>query len=106
MKTESVAQNVPSNASVSQIMSNDLGYSYKILQTIPAETNRPDIEEKLLTYLEDVCEIDVNNMHFFDESSVVRTSGNRKWGHSAIGHPAYEGSKVCNKRNVHSKLVA
>ena len=85
-----LAENVPSNASVSRIMSNDLGYSFKILRRIPAETNRPDIEEKLLTYLADICEIDVNNMHFFDESSVVRTSGNRKRGHSAIGQPAYK----------------
>lgn len=29
-------------------------------------------------------------MHFFDESSVVKTSGNRKRGHGAIGKPAYE----------------
>ena len=75
-------------------MSNDLGYSYKILRRIPVETNRTDIEEKLLTYLADICEIDINNMHFFDESSVVRTSGNQKRGHSAISdsqHTRFKG---------------
>ena len=56
---------VLSNVSVSRIMSNNLGYSDKILRKIPAETYRPDIEENLLTYLEEICEIDVNNTHFF-----------------------------------------
>ena len=100
-----LAQNVPSNASVSRIMSNDLRYSYKILRKIPAETYRPDIEEKLLTYLEEICEIDVNNMHFFDESSVVITSGNRKRGHSAIGQPAYEVQKYASNATYTINLL-
>ena len=45
-------------------MTDDLGYSYKILQQIPAETDRPDVQEKVVRYLADVCDIDVNNMHF------------------------------------------
>ena len=46
-------QNVPSNVSVSRITSNDLGYSDKILRKVPAETYRSNIEENLLTYLEE-----------------------------------------------------
>ena len=34
--------------------------------------------------------IDCNRLHFFDESSVVVTSANRRCGHSAIGTPAIE----------------
>ena len=44
--------------------------------SIPAETDRPDVQEEVVRYLADVCDIDVNNMHFFYESSFVRTSGN------------------------------
>ena len=66
-----LAENVPSNASVSRIMTDDLGYSYKILRPIPAETDRPDVQEKVVRYLADVCDIDVNNMHFFYESSLL-----------------------------------
>ena len=85
-----LAENTPSNASVSRILRDDLGYSYKIIRQIPAETNRPDIQEKLDRYLAEICPVDANRLHFFDESSVVITSGNRKRGHSAIGKPAFE----------------
>lgn len=85
-----LAENAPSNASVSRILREDLGYSYKKIRQIPAETKRPDIQEKLDSYLAEICPVDVNKLHFFDESSVVITSGNRKRGHSAIGKPAFE----------------
>ena len=100
-----LAENVPSNASVSRIMTDDLGYSYKILRQIPAETDRPDVQEKVVRYLADVCDIDVNNMHFFDESSFVRTTGNRKRGHSAIGQPAYEVQKYASNATYTLNLL-
>ncbi|CAB3982871.1 Hypothetical predicted protein [Paramuricea clavata] len=46
--------------------------------------------EKLENYIVDISGIDCNQLHFFDESSVVVTSGKRRRGHSAIGTPAIE----------------
>ena len=83
-------ENVPSNSSISRILKSDLGYSYKKLSVIPRETERDDVMEKLQNYIAEVSGIDVNRMHFFDESSVVVTSGNRSRGHSAVGKPAFE----------------
>ena len=45
---------------------------------------------KLSDYLSVISEVDANPLHFFDESSVIVTSGNRTRGHSAIGQPAVE----------------
>ena len=95
-----LAENAPSDASVSRILRDDLGYSYKIIRQIPTETNRPDIQEKLDRYLEKICPIDANRLHFFDESSVVITSGNRKRGHSAIGKPAFEMQKYASRTRL------
>ena len=44
-------------------------------------------------------------MHFFDESSVVRTSGNRKRGHSAIGQPAYKIQKYASNATYTINLL-
>ena len=85
-----LAENTPPNASVSRILRDDLGYSYKKIRQIPAEKNRPDIQEKLDRYLAEICSVEANRLHFFYESSVVVTGGNRKRGHSAIGKPAFE----------------
>lgn len=99
-----LAENTPSNASVSRILRDDLGYSYKIIKQIPAETNRPDVQEKLDTYLAEVCPVEANRLHFFDESS-VRTSGNRKRGHSPIGKPAFEMQKCASNATFTLNLL-
>ena len=43
-------QNIPSNVSVSRIMSNDLGYSDKILCKIPADISRRDMQNRCKQY--------------------------------------------------------
>ena len=101
-----LAENTPSNASVSRILRDDLGYSYKIIRQIPAETNRPDIKEKLDRYLAEICPVDANRLHFFDESSVVITSGNRDRGHSAIGKPAFEMQRYASNATLYAQPFA
>ena len=45
---------------------------------------------KLDEYLT-VCSVcDPSNMHFFDESSVIKTTGNRNYGHVPVGQRAIE----------------
>ena len=83
-------ENIPSLSSIGRILTRDLGYSYKQIETIACKTERPDIIEKLEEYVAIVSGIECNRLHFFDESSVVVTSGNRRRGHSAVGTPAIE----------------
>ncbi|CAB4001294.1 paired box Pax-5-like [Paramuricea clavata] len=83
-------ENVPNRSSISRVLKADVGWSYKQISQIARETERPDVMEKLENYIADISGIDCNRLHFFDESSVVVTSGNRRRGHSAIGTPAIE----------------
>ena len=83
-------ENVPSRSSISRILKTDIGWSYKQISQIPREKERPNVIEKLENYIADISGIDCNRVHFFDESSVVVTSGNRCRGHSAISSPAIE----------------
>ncbi|XP_028418225.1 uncharacterized protein LOC114543452 [Dendronephthya gigantea] len=79
-----------STSSISRIMTDDLGYSYKKISQIARETEREDVVEKLSVYLAVISGVTSNRLHFFDESSVLVTNGNRTRGHSAIGQPAIE----------------
>ena len=83
-------KNLPSKASISRILTKDLGYSYKKLTIIPKESLTDDAQEKLENYLEICTTYSPQNMHLFDESSVVKTSGTRQYGHAPVGQIAVE----------------
>ena len=85
-----LAQNVPSRSAISRILTQDLGYSFKKVSAIPQESLTPDAEARLIQYLTVCAGIDPTTMHFFDECSVVKTSGKRHYGNSPVGQPALE----------------
>ena len=83
-------QNVPSCSSIARSLKQDLGYSSKKLSIIPRESLTPENETRLNQYLAVCTSIDPRTMHFFDECSVVKTTGNRNYGNSTIGCLAVE----------------
>ena len=85
-------ENVPSKSAISTILNSDLGYSYKKLK-------------KLQTYIAEVSAVDVNRLHFFDESSFVITSGNQSRGHSTVGKPAFEVQRYASNANFTVNLL-
>ena len=84
------AEHVPALPTINKIARDKLGYTYKKIQTIPAESERDDVKIRFFEFMAMMSNTDPTTLHFFDESSVVRTSGNRLYGHSARGQPAYE----------------
>ena len=85
-----LAQNVPSHSAISRILTQDLGYSFKKVSAVLQGSLTPDAEARLIQYLPVCMEIDPRTMHFFDECSVVKTSGNRHYRNSLVGQPALE----------------
>ena len=83
-------QNVPPCSSIARSLKQDLGYSSKKLSIIPRESLTPENETRLNQYLAVCTRIDPRTMHFFDECSVVKTTGNRNYRNSTIGCPALE----------------
>ncbi len=57
------------------------------------ESLTPLAQEKQDQYFEDISQFPAQNIHFMDEASVIRMTGNRSYGHSFIGEPAVE---VCH----------
>lgn len=82
--------NVPSQASISRVLTSDLGYSYKKMTIVPKESLTDNAQERLDEYLTVCSACDPRNMHFFDESSVIKTTGNKNYGHAPVGQKAVE----------------
>ena len=80
--------NVPSQASISRVLTSDLGYSYKKMTIVPKESLTDNAQERLDEYLTVCSACDPRNMHFFDESSVIKTTENRNYGHAPVGQRA------------------
>lgn len=81
---------VPSIRTISHVIQNELGFTRKRLTVTPEESLTVRAQAKLDQYLEDISEFRAGNIHFMDESSVDRTTGNRTYGHSLSGEPAVE----------------
>ncbi|CAB4005781.1 Hypothetical predicted protein [Paramuricea clavata] len=68
----------------------ELNLTRKRLEVIPVESLTPAAIEKQNRYFEEISEFPARHIHFMDEASVIRTSGNRTYGHAYIGKPAVE----------------
>ena len=98
-------EKVPSRASISQVLNDDLGYTRKKLTVVARESLTPTASEKLNQYLAICAGIDPKTLHFFDECSVVRISENRTYGHSARGKKAIELQKYASNATLTVNLL-
>jgi len=62
----------------------------KKLTTIPLESTTPEAATAIDDFLNEVANINPTTLYFFDESSVIKTTGNRKYGSASLGQPAFE----------------
>ena len=58
-----------------------------------------------MSFLGEVCRIYPCTLHFFDEASVISTTGNRRYGHSYISEPAIEFQRYASKENFTGNLL-
>ena len=82
--------NLPSVSLICRAVKNFFGMTYKKLQKIPKETITPEHERSVGQFFAKLLQYRPCQLHFFDEASVVRTSGNRIYGHAERGKPAVE----------------
>jgi transposase len=98
-------QTVPSVRTINRIVHRDLGMSRKIVQSVPAETETARHDQTINTYFAEVMNYRPQQMHFFDEASVIKTAGNRKYGHSPIGETAVEVQRYASSATYTVNLV-
>ena len=82
--------NLPSISLINKCINRDLDMTRKVIAPLPMETDSDAYENKVDTFLAQTLQYEPRQMHFFDEASVIRTAGNRRYGHSPRGQPALE----------------
>jgi transposase len=84
------AANLPARSTVGDILKKDLNFTWKKLSIRPEESLTHERLLQTLNYIMYISGVDPSTIHFFDESSVVKTTPNRIYGHSEKGCPAIE----------------
>ena len=96
---------VPSNASVRRFFNKELIMTKKKITQVPLEsTEGPNIDSQN-AFLAEISRLDPSSLHFFDETSVIRTEGNRKYGNSFIGERALEYQKYASNATYTVNLL-
>ena len=98
-------ENIPSASSISRVLKHDLGYTKKKLTVVANESLTPANTERLAEFLAECITANPNTLHFFDECSVVRTTGNRRYGHSSRGKKAIEIQKYASNATFTVNLL-
>ena len=65
-------------------------FSKKKLTVCPLEAEKPGALERQDEYLQAISRYPASKIHFFDESSVVKTTANRRYGNAGVGERAIE----------------
>ena len=97
--------NLPAISTIGDIIKKDLHYTYKKLSVVPEESLTEVNRERTLQYIMQMSELDPSRVHFFDESSIKRTTGNRMYGHALKGQPAIELKRYASDCNYTINLL-
>ena len=103
--TDSKSAGFKSRLRLRRRIKNDLNNTYKKLTVVPEESLTEVVRESTLQYIMQMSELDPSRVHFLDESSVKRTTGNRKYGHAFKGKPAMEVKRYASNCNYTVNLL-
>ena len=81
---------LPSKSAISKSIREDLYMTKKKIQQIPSESQRSDNIHRRNEFLEAISDLEPGTVRCFDESGVVKTTSNRKYGNAPRGESAYE----------------
>ena len=96
---------VPSKAAISKCIKNDLCMSYKKVQVILLESTTAGNIALVDAYLEQVSDLNLATLHFFDECIVRKMTSNHMFENSYIGTPAFECQKYASNANFTVNLL-
>ena len=77
-------------SAISKCIREDLYMTKKKIQQIPSESQRSENIHRQNEFPEAISDLEPRTVHYFDESSVVKTTCNRKYGNAPRGEPAFE----------------
>ena len=81
---------LPGTSQINRRLREDLLFSKKKLMVSPLEAEKPGALDRQNEYLQAISRYPASKLHFFDKSSVIKTTGNRKHGNARVGERAIE----------------
>ena len=100
------AEDLPSASKINKRMRRDrVVMSKKKLSVIPSESNTPEQIAGQDEYLNVISTFKPHQIHFFDEASVIKTTGNRSYGNATVGEKAIEFQRYASNANFSANLL-
>ena len=96
---------LPSNSQINKLSRNEHAMTRKKISVIPRESTTTDVTEKTDDYLYEISTFHPTQLHFFDESGVIKTTGNRSYGSAPVGVPAFEVQRYSSNANYTINLM-
>ena len=96
---------LPSPSAIKKCIREDCRMTKKKVSQVPKESLSEENTEYTDFYLDQIAHHDYTKLHFFDECSVIVTSGNRVYGNSYIGKPAIEIQRYASNANYTLNLL-
>ena len=96
---------LPSVSQINRRLGQDLMTTYKKLTVSPLEAEKPAAVDRQNEYLQTISQITASRLHFFDESSVVKTTGNQRYGSTRLGEIQRYASNATYTINLLHSLV-
>ena len=97
--------NLPSVSQINKVIRKDLVMTRKKITAIPLESTTLETTVAIDDFFTEITEINPTTLHFFDESSVIKTTGNRKYGSAPLGEPAFEIQRYTSNANFTTNLL-
>ncbi|KAL9962205.1 hypothetical protein ACROYT_G031287 [Oculina patagonica] len=96
---------LPSLSAIKKCVRDDCRMTKKKISQVPAESLTQANMDYTDYFLDQVSHYNYTQLHFFDEASVIVTSGNRLYGNSPIGEPAFEFQRYASNANYTLNLL-
>ena len=99
------AESVPCLTAIHRAITEYPSMSRKTLSSLATESLTPAVEQRTLDFIDIISDYNINQIHWFDESAVIRTTGNRRFGHAEVGMPAVEIQRHASNANFTINLL-
>lgn len=81
---------LPSVSQINKVSQKQHAMTRKRITVVPRESTSNNVTEAVVDFLTEVTNFDATKLHFFDESGVIKTTGNRNYGSAVLGEAAVE----------------
>lgn len=96
---------LPTQSSITQFLCSEILMTRKKISQVPIESKTDLNVNKQNEFLDEISRLDPLTMHFFDETSMKRTEGNRRYGNLYIREPAIEYQKYASNATYTVNLL-